>query len=448
MMSPSSIHFHKKPELAVMTTQTPVCLNGDTVLSAPIAGRDKTLALPFDLRLFYQSAVGLLDRALADPSLRAAGFVFLLTRALIFLVFIITTHITFNEPPSDFGSKAHELSIRVRRTSVPEHLRELAMRSDGSWYISIAKFGYEKKPFDFEKEHNWAFFPLYPLAIRAVASVTGQYRLTAIALSNLFFFLALILLHKTVLAFGYDKGVANRAIFYVAAFPASYFFSLPWTSALLLLLSVSSFLAAKRGAWPLAGICAGLASATHYRGAFLFPALLIFYWQCHRPFKLRANILWLLLAPAGLLVFMGYLYAITGNAVAFADAQAVWKVRWGFFLQPLVTFIISPFELSAGWNFRLLNFAAAATALACGVAWIRRQEWAWAFYILISVITPLSTVTLEGHTRYMAVVFPLFVMLAIWGRSPLIDQTIRTVFLVMLTLMTAFFGFFFSPALI
>jgi hypothetical protein len=177
-----------------MTTQSTVRLDGDAVLSAPIAGRDKTLAPPFDIKLFYQSATGLLDRALADPSLRAAGFVFLLTRALVFLVFILTTHIIFNEPPSDFGSKAHELSIRVRRTSVPEHLRELAMRSDGSWYISVARDGYEKKPFDLEKEHNWAFFPLYPLTIRAVASVTGQYRLMAIALSNLFFFLALILL--------------------------------------------------------------------------------------------------------------------------------------------------------------------------------------------------------------------------------------------------------------
>jgi hypothetical protein len=42
----------------------------------------------------------------------------------------------------------------------------------------------------------------------------------------------------------------------------------------------------------------------------------------------------------------------------------------------------------------------------------------------------------------------MFVMLAIWGRSPLVDQTIRTVSLVLLTLLTIFFGFFFSPALI
>ncbi|MGH9937289.1 MAG: hypothetical protein ACREAM_13665 [Blastocatellia bacterium] len=431
-----------------MTTQSPASLGGNAVFSAPTAGRHRTLIPSFDIRLFHQSAAELLGRLLADPSLRAAGFVFLLTRALIFLVFIISTHITFKEPPNNFGGKAHELRIAVRRYSVPQKLRELAVRADGAWYLSIAKDGYEKKPFDLEKEHNWAFFPLYPLAVRAVAGFTGNYRLVAIALSNLFFFAALALLHKTVMAFGYDKALASRAIFYVAAFPTSYFFSLPWTAALFLLVSVGSFLAAKRGMWWLAGVCAGLASATHYRGAFLFPALLIFYWQCNRPFKLRANILGLLFAPAGLLIFMSYLYSITGNAMAFADAQAVWKVRWGFFLQPLLSFMISPFELSAGWNFRMLNFAAAATALACGFACVRRRQWAWAFYIFISVITPLSTVTLEGHTRYMTVVFPLFVMLAIWGRSPLIDQTIRTVFLVMLTLMTAFFGFFFSPALI
>jgi hypothetical protein len=397
---------------------------------------------------YYQSAIGVLKRMAADPSLRAAGFVFLLTRALIFLIFIISTHITFKEPPADFGAKVHEVRVAIRRYSVPEKLRELALRGDGAWYVSIARNGYEKRPFDLEKEHNWAFFPLYPLAIRAVAGFTGNYRLTGIALSNIFFFIALILFHKLVLAFGYDELLASRAIFYTAAFPTSYFFSLPWTTSLFLLVTVGSFLAARCGAWWLAGLCAGLASATRYNGIFLFPALLIFYWQCNRPFKLRANILWLLLAPSGLLIFMSYLHAITGNAFAFADAQAVWKVHWGFFLQPLLTFIISPFELSAGWNFRMLNFAAAATALACGIAWIRRRQWAWAFYIFISVLTPLSTVTLEGHTRYMVVVFPMFVMLAIWGRSAIVDQIIRTVFLVLLALMAAFFGFYFSSALI
>jgi Gpi18-like mannosyltransferase len=431
-----------------MTAPSPTQLDSEDVLSLPTLQKER---LPYSLinfRSFSDSAFGWLSGVLADPSLRAASFVFFLTRSLVFLIFIITTHITFREPPVDFGSKAHDLRIAIRRYSIPQELRDLAMRSDGSWYISIARNGYEKKLFDLEKEHNWAFFPLYPLVLRAVAGFTGNYRLVGMALSNLFFFVALILLHKTVLAFGYDRMVANRAIFYVAAFPTSYFFSLPWTSSLFLMLTVGSFLAAKRDVWWMAGLCAGLASATRYNGIFLFPSLLIFYWQCNRPLRFRASALGLLLAPTGLLAFMAYLYAITGNALAFADSQAAWKVRWGFFLQPLATFAISPFELSAGWNFRMLNFVAALTALGCGFAWVKRREWAWAFYTFISVITPLSTVTLEGHTRYVVVLFPMFVMLAIWGRSPLVDQTIRTVSLVLLTLLTIFFGFFFSPALI
>jgi hypothetical protein len=431
-----------------MTAQPPGSLDSGAVSSAPTVEKQRASVRPIGIRRFYQPAASLLDRLRADPSLRAAFFVFLLTRALVFLVFIISAHITFKEPPTDFGVKTHEVRIAIRRYSVPQKLRELATRADGAWYLSIAKDGYEKRPFDLTKESNWAFFPLYPLSVRVASVFTGDYRLVAIALSNLFFFAALALLHKAVLAFGYDAALANRTIFYMAAFPSSYFFSLPWTSALFLLLSVGAFLTAKRGVWALAGVCAGLASATHYTGVFLFPALLIFYWQCNRPFKLRANILWLLLAPTGLLVFMGYLYSITGNAFAFANSQAAWKVRWGFFMQPLFTFIISPFELSAGWNFRLLNFAAAATALTCGFVWVKKREWAWAFYIFVCAIMPLSTVTIEGQARYMGVVFPIFIMLAIWGRSPLIDQIIRAVFVAMLTLMTAFFGFHFSSALI
>ncbi|MCI0392795.1 MAG: hypothetical protein MOB07_29035 [Acidobacteria bacterium] len=431
-----------------MTNLSPAPFHGTNVLSKSAVESHKPLSLPIDIKQSYQTVLALLFRTLSDPSLRAAAFVFVLTRALVFFVFIITTHTIFRDPPADFGDKAHDVRIAIRRYSIPQELRHLAMRSDGAWYIQLAKFGYEKKPFDLEREHNWAFFPLYPLTIRAVASFTGNYRLVGIVLSNLFFFVALLLLHKTVIAFGYDMALANRTIFYTAAFPTSYFLSLPWTSSLFLLLSVGCFLAARNCVWWLAGICAGLASATRYVGIFLFPTLLIFYWQSNRSFKLRFDMLGLLFAPLGLLTFMCYLYAITGNAFAFADAQAAWKVRWGFFLQPLFGFLISPFALSEGWNFRALNFAAAVLALVCAIIWLKRREWAWAFYILISVITPLSTVTLEGHTRYVTELFPVFVMLAVWGRSPMIDQTIRTVFLALLTLLTAYFGFFLSPALI
>jgi Gpi18-like mannosyltransferase len=341
-----------------------------------------------------------------------------------------------------------DVRIAIRRYSIPEHLRNLAIRSDGSWYISLARDGYDRGPFNLNKEHNWAFFPLYPLTVRFFSYFTGQYRLTAIALSNLFFFLALILLHKTVVAFGYGQAIADRTLFYLAIFPTSYFLSLPWTSALFLVVSVGGFWAGKTGRWWLAGMFAGLASATRYNGIFILPALVILYWQENGWFRFKRDFFWLLLAPMGLLSFMAYLYWLTGNALAFADAQSAWNVRWGFFLQPIFTFLISPFELSSGWNFRLVNFLAAMLALTCSALMIKRREYAWALYTIISVLAPLSTVTLEGQTRYVIVLFPVFVMLALLGRSKQIDQTIYVVFLTLLTILTAFFGFYLSPAMI
>jgi hypothetical protein len=79
---------------------------------------------------------------------------------------------------------------------------------------------------------------------------------------------------------------------------------------------------------------------------------------------------------------------------------------------------------------------------------LRRREWAWAFYTLISVLTPLSTVTTEGLARYVVVLFPVFIKLATLGEVTWIDQTLRLCFITLLTLMTAFFGFFFGAALI
>lgn len=400
------------------------------------------------VRAMSQSIAGVWSRIKYDPAVRMAGFVFLLSRLIVFFVLILTTHLVFKESPQRFGAGVQDVRIAVRRYSIPEHLRNLAMRSDGSWYISLARNGYDKEPFNLDKEHNWAFFPLYPLTIRFFASLTGQYRLTAIALSNLFLFLALILLHKTVTAFGYERSVANRTLFYLAIFPTSYFLSLPWTTALFLLVTVGAFWAAKTKRWWLAGVFAGLASATRYNGSFILPALVILYWQENGWFRFKRDFLWLLLAPTGLLAFMAYLYWLTGNALAFADAQAAWNVRWGIFLEPLFTFIISPFELSTGWNFRLVNFLAAMLALACSVLMIRRREYAWGFYTVISVLVPLSTVTLEGQTRYVISLFPVFVMLALLGRSRQIDQIIYTVFITLLVMMTAFFGFYLSPAMI
>jgi len=386
-----------------------------------------------------------------DRGVRVAFFVFVLTRAIVFVLFVAATHLTLEDPsPPSFGSTIQNIRISVFHETVIEKLRPLALRGDGGWYIAVAKNGYEQMPFDSDKMHNWAFFPLYPLSLRLTASITGGFQLTAMLLSSIFFLFAIILLHKTVVAFGYGEATADRTVFYISAFPTSYFFSLPLTESLFLFLTVGSFWAAKRDSWWLAGTFGALASATRYNGLFLLPVLTLLYWQQHRyhPLKLRADVLSLCLLPLGLLFFMLYLFFITGNAFAFIAVQKAWGVRSGFFLYPLYEYFLFPHHVSLLWNFRLLNLVATLIAFACGFALVRRREWELALYTFISVIVPLLTLTLESLARYVMVVFPVFIILAVVGRRPMVDQAIRAVFIVLLGLMSASFALYLSIALI
>ena len=371
---------------------------------------------------------------------------FVLTRLLIFLVILLSSSIVF-EPTvkTPFGT-VHESNVSLHSQNVARILRRVTSGADSGWIMNIAINGYEKEPFNTATQHTWAYFPLYPLLWRWAAKVTGEFPLTGMALSNFCLLLALLLLFKAVVAFGYDEAVAGRAIFYLAAFPTSYFFSLAQTESLFLLLTVSCLYAARRERWWLAGVLGALASATRFAGVILLVPLCVLYWQAYRIERsadpkrspVRAGAIALLLVPLGLVAFMIYLRAITGNPLAFADIQVAWGHSAGFFWRPLITYLRDPLLVSAGWDFRLLNFAAATMALVCAVVLLKRREWALGLFAAVSILVPLSSQPLlQSLARYVMVNFPVFMVLAIAGRASRVDQTIRAIFIGLLCLMSA-----------
>lgn len=387
----------------------------------------------------------LFGRILRDKSVRSALTTFALTRAMVFILFIATAHAALmNEPRTPSGLQ--EIEISLYKIPFARDLRALALRGDGGWYFGIAREGYEHRPFDASAQHNWAFFPLYPLLVRLVTTLTGDPLPTGVALSNLFLLLALCLLHKTTLAWGFDEADADRAILYIACYPMSYFFSLFMTESLFLLLTVWSFYAARRERWWLAGVLGALASATRLSGILLLPILLILYWQQHGK-RLSRSVLWLFLIPSGLLAFTLYLYSITGNAFAFRDVQGAWARRPGLFLLPLYEYIKDPLNIAQSWDFRLMNFAAAMLVFVCAFILIKRREWSLGLYTLASVILPLSSSQLQSTARYSLVIFPVFIVLAVAGRTPRADRTILVLFVTLLSLMTVLFAAHFSLAL-
>lgn len=380
-------------------------------------------------------------RVRANPSVRSACFAFVLTRAIVIGILLFTTNVQREADGPGYGGNIASVRIEIDARSFLKRLGRAAEVGDGLWYLNIARDGHDQEPFNADRQHSWAFFPLYPLLVRTATSVTKELPLTASLLSHIFFFAALVMLHKTALLFQRQDGDADRTVFYLAAFPTSYFFSLPFTESLFLLLTVSSFFLALRERWWGAGIVGALASATRLAGIFLLPALVVLYWQRHRGKGLRANLLGLCVIPAGLIAYMLYLRSITGNALAFLDIQSAWGHRPNFFLRPLFDYLISPLTLGAGWDFRLLNFAAVVLALVCCGVLLKRREWGLALFALLSVIIPLSaTILLQSMARYVMVIFPVFIVMGAWGRNPRFDQAIRAILITLMALMTALFG--------
>ena len=101
---------------------------------------------------------------------------------------------------------------------------------DGAWYLRIAEEGYATR-------QSTAFFPLYPLLIRWVSELTGvSLRLAGLAISNLAFLGALLLLHRLVRD-RYGADIATRATWLLALTPfgflGTYSYKIPdWADAL------------------------------------------------------------------------------------------------------------------------------------------------------------------------------------------------------------------------
>ena len=351
--------------------------------------------------------------------------------------------VTFTE------TNSHHAFVSLDGHSLGADLRKTMLQADVVHYVTIAQDGYNRAPFSLGdgRSHEYAFFPLFPLLLWLLGRVTTDVILWGAVFSNLFFFLALVLLYKLTLEFGYEESVAGRTIFYLAAFPLSYFFSMPFTESLFVLLTVASFYAARRERWWLAGVMGLLASATRLTGIFLFPALLVLSWQMYRSLRIK-KIAGLLLIPFGLFAYMLYSWWLSGDALAFKHAAEYWNRKPSlFFVSALFQYLAHPQTIAEAWNIHPVNAAAALLCFVCIYILARRREWALALYTLLSVVLPLSSGVLQSMGRYTMGFFPVFIALAIVAKSERWDHVIRFVFVILLGIMTTLFAARFTNAL-
>jgi Mannosyltransferase (PIG-V) len=339
-----------------------------------------------------------------------------------------------------------------------------AARWDASWYEVIARYGYRPDLGPFTSSRT-AFFPLYPLGLHVVSwagvapvlagvlvsvvalslSLYGIHRLTTLELSRL---------RPSAIPRPAGADAARLAVLITAFAPMAFYFSAVYSESLYLALSVGVFWCARQGRWAAVGMLGALAGATRSAGVvLLLPALILYLYgpredrppdfptaRRGRPrYRLRANVLWLALMPAGLGLYMAYLAASGGHALMPFHAQDVWGRHFaGPYLgawdgvkaafegaRQLLSFQRhhvyfpsaggSPF-VDAGHNLMLLAFLLAAVTALVGV--LRTLPLAYGVYIFAALALPLSypvsSQPLMSLPRFLVVLFPLSMWLAGW----------------------------------
>lgn len=311
-------------------------------------------------------------------------------------------------------------------------------RWDAQHYLTIATSGYQGKEI--------AFFPLYPWLVHFFGGLIGDHLTAALVISNLAFFVALCYLYALVrLEFG-DETIAFHAIFYVAIFPTAIFFSAVYTESLFLMLTVASVYYARHGNYITSGIFGALASLTRVEGVLTLIPLAYEAWHGWR--ERRGTTLWrgiigCALVPMGIVVYMGYLFALVGDPLFFLKVQDNWNrhlsLPWVSVVNTIKEITSHPLASSGSVN-HIIELVFTIAFLALVVIAFRKLRPSYSWYFLASLLMPMSTASLMSMPRFVLVMFPAFMLLAIWGRSAAVNAAIVALSLPLLGLFTVLFA--------
>ena len=210
-------------------------------------------------------------------------------------------------------------------------------RWDSGYYLNVAQHGYD---FRFtrlsgpERQNDTAFFPGYPLVVRALHDILGWTGLSirdAAWTVNIGCGLGAVLVIKLVVRHWYDERTSVRTAQAVALFPGSAVFVLAYAEGLFLLLAAACVLAVTRRAWWWAGFTALAAGATRANGLYLTAVLLGVAMHAIWTRREWRSLVAPLLAPLGFVDYQAYLWEMTGRRDEwFAVERYGWRQRNDF----------------------------------------------------------------------------------------------------------------------
>lgn len=275
---------------------------------------------------------------------------------------------------------------------------------DGGHYLGIAEFGYREK-------FQYAFFPLYPILIKTVSLISKNYLFSSLLVSIASSFFAVHLLYGLV-AEDFDKKKSEKVVLCLLFFPTSFYFLTAYSESLFLFLAVASFYALRKNQLILATILVSLASSTKISGLALVFSFLLYILMTY---GFNKRYWFVLLSPLGFIIYCWFLFQQTGDPFYFLTAENHWQ---RYLTIPGVSFWETIRNIASGsLTFErftiLLDLLFAVFGIGFALRSLKFLPPIFSSFIFFSMSLPLLTSTLTSMPRFLVVIFPIFILLAL-----------------------------------
>lgn len=285
---------------------------------------------------------------------------------------------------------------------------------DGAIYRDLAESGYPLDRPDLLK-----FFPLFPLAGRALAALTALPVGTCLLLIANLCSLAVLVMIRRLVMFETGRGsVADRAVDFVALSPAAFVLSWSYSEPLFLVGAVGTFLMARTHRWKWVPPFAVVAGLTRPVGVLLVVPLAVEVsrgWSASRRGERVSRAVALSSAP---LALCGHLYWVHRTFGDWRLPQSEQSLLRGDLVNPVTRLVQGIGEMVGSERFGDGLHVPFVLAMIVLVA-VSFRHWpvSYGLFSAAALVVSLSAENLNSVERYGLSAFPLWLALATVTRS-------------------------------
>lgn len=286
---------------------------------------------------------------------------------------------------------------------------------DAVRFMDLATYGYDGVP-GRPEDPGWpAFFPGYPLLLRAVGVVISDYRLAGLLISLVAGAVTMVALARLAEAEA-GEGAGRRAVIALLAGPPAVFLFAGYSESVFLALALPAWLLARRGHWTAAALLATPASGVRITGLFLALALIVEFLvgeHGRRETGWRPAA-WLALPFTPLVAYSFYQWTRTGDWLAWQHAQeAGWDRHLVWPWESLNTTWKAAFETDYEFTLAFrIELAAAAVGVVLAVWLVARRRWPELTYVGLQLAALLLSSYYLSVGRAMLLWWPLWIGIA------------------------------------